>query len=115
MRAVNQIKKLRYTCDWALNDNTSSIMYRLFTYNNLTWNIILRYHGLGGWTIRICNNCGDELYVFNSGFSKMSISLNDNIIGEFDGWYYEDIIELKNRLEKDLIILLKKYEGHIKN
>jgi hypothetical protein len=30
-----------------------------------------------------------------------------------DGWYYEDITELKNRLETDLILLLRKYEEYI--
>ena len=115
MRSVKQIKKLRYTNDWVSNVDDSNITYRLFTYNGLTSNVILRNNGIGGWTIRLCCDDSDELYVFNSGVNRMSISINDDLINELDGWYYEDITELKNRLETDLILLLRKYEEYIEN
>lgn len=115
MRSVKQIKKLRYTSDWMSNVDDSNITYRLFTYNGLTWNVILRHRGVGGWTIRLFNGDGDELYIFNSNVNRMSISINDDVIYELDGWYYEDITELKNRLENDLIVLLRKYEKYIEN
>jgi hypothetical protein len=116
MRSVKQIKKLRYTNDWVSNVDDSNITYRLFTYIGLTWNISLtNRQQLGGWTIMLCNSDSDELYVFNSGVNRMSMSINDDLIYELDGWYYEDITELKNRLENDLIILLKKYEEFIEN
>lgn len=116
MRSVKQIKKLRYTSDWMSNVDGSDITYRLFTYLDLSWNVILtNRQELGGWTIRLCNNDGDELYIFNSGVNRMSISINDDLIYELDGWYYENITELKNRLENDLIVLLRKYEEYIKN
>lgn len=115
MRSIKQINRIKYTSDWLSNVLESNITYRLFTYLDLSWNVILRHHGIGGWTIRLCNNDSDELYIFNSGVNKMSISINDDLIYELDGWYYDDIDELKNRLDSDLIILLKKYEEYINN
>jgi hypothetical protein len=116
MRSVKQIRRVKYTGDWISNVDMSNITYRLFTYNGLNWNVILRNNGIGGWTIRLCSDNSDELYVFNSrvtGVNRMFISINDDLIYELDGWYYEDITELKNRLENDLIVLLRKYEEYI--
>lgn len=114
MRSVKQIKKIKYTSDWVSNVDGSNITYRLFTYLDLSWNVILtNRQELGGWTIRLCNNDSDELYIFNSGVNRMSISINDDLINELDGWYYEDVDEVKNRLETDLIVLLRKYEEYI--
>jgi hypothetical protein len=42
----------------------------------------------------------------------MSISINDDMISEIDGWYYEDLGELKDVLATDLIKLLRKYEEY---
>jgi len=113
MRGVKQIKRVKYTGDWISNVDMSNITYRLFTYNGLNWNVILRNNGIGGWTIRLCSDNSDELYVFNSGVNRVFISINDDLVNELDGWYYEDITELKNRLKTDLILLLKKYEKYI--
>lgn len=113
MRSVKQIKKIKYTGDWETNIEYSNITYRLFTFLDLSWNVILRHRGVGGWTIRLCNGGGDDIYIFNSGVNRMSISINDDLINELDGWYYEDVDEVKNRLETDLIVLLRKYEEYI--
>ena len=114
MRSVKQINRIKYTSDWQNNIEFSNITYRLFTYLDLTWNVVLRHSGVGGWTIRLCNSDSDQVYVFNSGVNRMSISINDDLINELDGWYYEDVTKLKNRLETDLIIFLRKYEEYIK-
>jgi hypothetical protein len=115
MRSITKNKKIKYTSDWVSDNEISTIIYRLFTYLDLSWNINLKYNGIGGWTIRVCNELDDEFYIFNSGVNRMSISINDDLIYELAGWYYEDIAELKGRLETDLIILLKKYEEYIEN
>lgn len=114
MRSVKKINKIKYDGEWEHNIGFSSITYRLFTYLDINWNVILRNNGVGGWTIRLCNDSGDELYVFNSGVNRMSISINDDLIYLINGWYYEDLNQLKEKLNTDLIILLRKYEEYIK-
>ena len=84
MRSVKQIKKIKYTSGWKTNILNSNITYRLFTYLDLSWNVILRHHGLGGWTIRLCNCDGDDIYIFNSGINRMTISINDDLINELE-------------------------------
>jgi len=111
MRSVKKNNRIKYTGEWFSVDD---IHYRHFTYSFMSWSTILRYRGVGGWTIRLTNNeTLDELLIFNLGIGKMSISINDDVISEIDGWYYEDLDELKNVLETDLIKLLKRYEEYI--
>lgn len=110
MRKINQINRIKYISDWDYVDE--NVVYRLFTYMGINWNLILRYHGIGAWTIRLCNSNDDEVYIFNS-MNQMVCSINDDDINDIDGWYYEDLDELKNKLSSDLIFLLKKYEKYI--
>lgn len=112
MRNISQIKKVKYTSDWIPYD--ANLTYRLFNYLGLDWNLILRYKGIGGWTIRLCCEDSNELYVFNSGVNRMSISINDDLIYGIDGWYYEDLKPLKLKLNDGLKVLLGKYEEFIK-
>lgn len=113
MRSIKHFNRIKYNSSWISDDYNTHC--RLFNYMGLDWSLILRYKGIGGWTIRLCNDESDELYIFNSGINKMVLSLNDYIVNEIDGWYYEDINELKNKLETDLISLLKKYEDYTSN
>ncbi len=110
MRSLRTNNRIKYKDEWS---SFEDIYCRPFTYLLMSYSVILRYRGIGGWTIKIINHTElDELLVFNSGIGKMSISINDDMISEIDGWFYEDVNELKDVLETDLIKLLRKYEEY---
>lgn len=102
MRKLNQIGGIKYTTDWLVYDD---IVYRLFTYMGVKWSIHLRHFGIGAWTIRLCSEYHEDIYLINS-INKMIVVVNDVSILDIDGWYYEDLNHLKNKLDIDLISLI---------
>ena len=109
MRKINQIGYIKYTDDWQIESN---IIFRNFIYKGVYWSIILRHHGIGGYTIRLINSNQDELYICNFGINKMILTIN-HAFYDINDWYYEDLNELKVKIYNDLEDLLKMYEKFI--
>lgn len=112
MRRINEISKIKFLTDWS-GDIDSSVIHRHFIYKKDLFLILLKKNLGLGYSIRIINENGNDLNIFNFGFETMFLEINSQTIRSINGWYFEDLMSVKNKLEKDLINLLGIYEKHL--